>query len=68
MPYTMRALSTMPVPVVAMTDSAMESAMTLAQDPPPSTLATSTSVVPFSALAASLAGDSTPWKPTCARV
>ena len=54
----------MPVPVVAMTDSAIDRAIALAQKPPPRAWATATSAVPFCEAAASLEGEITPWKPT----
>ena len=56
----------MPVPVVAITDSAMDSAIILAQNPPPSACATYTSA--DAELACSFAGDTTPCSPTCASV
>ena len=55
----------MPVPVVAITDSAMDSAIALAQKPPPRTWATATSAVPLLSASASLEGERTPWKPSC---
>ena len=54
----------MPVPVVAMTDSAIDRAMALAQKPPPRAWATAMSAVPFSEAAGSLAREITPWKPS----
>jgi hypothetical protein len=48
MPQTIRALSTMSVPMVAITDRAMDSIIVLAQKLPPSTWATVTSMVPLS--------------------
>src|SRR6266702_6839884 len=51
----------MPVPVVATTDRAMDSAIILAQNPPPSACATYTSA--DAELACSFAGDTTPCRP-----
>ncbi len=68
MPYTSRAPSTMPVPVVAITDSAMASAIALAQKPPPSACATATRTVPWFAACAICLLVSTPCMPTCESV
>ena len=61
----MRAPTTMPAPVVAIAESAMASAITLAQPPPPRPCATETS---GAALAWRFFGEMTPCKPTWASV
>jgi len=61
-----REVSTMPVPVAAITDRAMAKAMSPAQPVPPNAVATSTMAV--LAFACNLAGDTRPCGPTWARV